>query len=215
MTTAIPELTDGAVEISTGEMHFVEKGSGAPVILVHGYAPISSWRVWQANIDALATVRRVIAVDLPGYADSAIPPEGKPTDFEEWFSTYARCVHELIESLELAPAAVCGLSAGGAACLTLAVKWPDDVERIILVDSAGSQALERWRGLQKPALLIWQREDRLTPLPEGRKLHEAIPGSRLEILEGNDAGIEPHDWHWSQALNPDRFNRLALEFLKG
>ena len=52
-----------------------------------------------------------------------------------------------------------------------------------------------------------------SPVSAGKTLAAAIPNSRLEILEGNSAGIEPHQWHWSQALNPGRFNDLVLWFL--
>lgn len=210
MGTIVSDLKDGTVEVTGGRMHYVEKGAGDPLILVHGFAPISSWKVWNANIRALSTQRRVIAVDLPGYGDST---GERSTDFGQWFSTYSHAVHDLISALQLAPASLCGLSAGGAACLTLTTKWPAEVDRLVLVDSAGGEAAERWRSIEQPALLVWQQEDAIVPVEQGHKLHEALPNSRLEVLQGNAAGIDPHEWHWSQALNPDRFNELVLEFL--
>ncbi|WP_405160091.1 alpha/beta hydrolase [Nocardia sp. NBC_01499] len=44
-------------------------GAGEPLVLVHGIG--SRWQVWEPIIDALAESYDVIAVDLPGFADSA------------------------------------------------------------------------------------------------------------------------------------------------
>ncbi|HZT96005.1 MAG TPA: alpha/beta hydrolase [Chloroflexota bacterium] len=216
MTTEARSLKRNDIDVRGGRMHYVEKGTGDPVVMIHGYAPISSWRVWNANIDELSTNNRIIAVDLPGYGESSGPEGGIPSDFGEWFWINARAVHDLIHGLDLGPVTLCGLSAGGAASLLLASEWPKDVARLILVDSAGSQQTERWQGITVPTLIVWQKEDRLLPLDEhAPKLQAAIDGSTLEVIDGNPAGIEPYDWHWPQALNPARFNQVVAEFLKG
>jgi pimeloyl-ACP methyl ester carboxylesterase len=41
-----------------------------------------------------------------------------------------------------------------------------------------------------PTLIIWGREDRIIPLVHAYKAHEAIPNSRLEVIEG--VGHYPH-----------------------
>ena len=57
-----------------GEGHMVSHvwGSGPPIVLLHGNA--GSWTHWIRNIDALSRHYRVIAVDIPGFGDSAMPP---------------------------------------------------------------------------------------------------------------------------------------------
>jgi len=50
-----------------------EWGEGPTVVLLHG--GYGSWTHWIRNIDALAAEHRVIAADLPGLGDSAMPPE--------------------------------------------------------------------------------------------------------------------------------------------
>ena len=47
-------------------------GSGTPLILLHG--GYGAWTHWLRNIDALAARYRVIAADLPGLGESAMPP---------------------------------------------------------------------------------------------------------------------------------------------
>jgi len=214
MTTTERKLRDGTVSATESTVHYVEAGTGDPVILVHGYADFSTWRVWEANVADLSAERRVIALDLPGYGESEFRGRDKPVDFLDWFETYAQILYDVIYGLDLGPAALCGLSAGGCASLLATTKWPNDVSKLILVDSAGSQAADRWAAIQQPTLIVWQREDKLISVGQGQILREAIPNSRIEILEGNGAGIEPHQWHWPQALNPERFNQLALEFLR-
>ena len=48
-------------------------GAGAPLLLLHGGS--GSWRHWIRQIPRFAAERCVIAADLPGLGDSALPPE--------------------------------------------------------------------------------------------------------------------------------------------
>jgi pimeloyl-ACP methyl ester carboxylesterase len=57
-----------------------------------------------------------------------------------------------------------------------------------------------------PVLLVWGREDKATPLRCGQQMHAILKGSRLEILD--KAGHVPN---FEQA---ERFNRLAVDFLR-
>jgi pimeloyl-ACP methyl ester carboxylesterase len=50
-------------------LHFIRRGSGSPLLLVHGIG--GSWRSWNALLDALAAEHEVIAVDLPGHGASS------------------------------------------------------------------------------------------------------------------------------------------------
>jgi pimeloyl-ACP methyl ester carboxylesterase len=51
-------------------------GQGEPLLLVHGIG--SRWQMWLPVMDALAARHDVIAIDLPGFAGSAMPPPGTP-----------------------------------------------------------------------------------------------------------------------------------------
>lgn len=52
-------------------MHHIRRGSGRPLLLIHGLG--STWRSWEPILDALAAEREVIAVDLPGFGESPEP----------------------------------------------------------------------------------------------------------------------------------------------
>jgi pimeloyl-ACP methyl ester carboxylesterase len=55
-----------------GEMVWRQWGEGPPLLLLHG--GYGSWTHWLKNIEALARHYRVIAADMPGLGDSAMPP---------------------------------------------------------------------------------------------------------------------------------------------
>ena len=57
-----------------------------------------------------------------------------------------------------------------------------------------------------PTLVIWGMENPFGDVPEARKMHEAIAGSRLELFE--ECG------HWPQHEHDERYNKLAIEFMK-
>lgn len=63
---------------------------------------------------------------------------------------------------------------------------------------------DRLEELRAPTLIVWGEEDRLIPRPAMERLHDAIPGSRLEILPGIG--------HGPQVETPDQLSRLLGQF---
>ena len=108
-------------------------GSGPPLVLVHGAA--ADGRMWQPQLDRLADEFTVVAWDEPGAGRSSdAPPSFGLED-------YAQCLAELIETLELAPAHVAGLSWGGTVALELYRNHPELVTGLILADTYAG-----WKG---------------------------------------------------------------------
>jgi 2-hydroxy-6-oxonona-2,4-dienedioate hydrolase len=64
----LPGVRHAKVRLADGEIHYVEAGSGPPLVLIHGGH--GSWTHWVANIEPLARRRHVIALDLPGFGAS-------------------------------------------------------------------------------------------------------------------------------------------------
>ena len=60
------------VTLSKTTMHYVDRGGGIPVLLVHGF-PLDH-TMWAATIDALASQARVIAPDLRGFGQTPLAP---------------------------------------------------------------------------------------------------------------------------------------------
>ena len=109
--------------------HFIAAGEGRPVLLVHGVG--GSMLTYQHNIEELAAVARVYALDLPGHGLSELPD----ADYSAENGGSYLC--SFIEEVCGEPAALVGISAGGLMCAHAAVERPDLVTRLMLVSSAG------------------------------------------------------------------------------
>ncbi|NUR83244.1 MAG: alpha/beta fold hydrolase [Nonomuraea sp.] len=96
------------------ELAFERRGTGAPLILVHGIG--HHWQGWLPVMDRLAAHRDVIAVDLPGFGVSPGLPEGTPYTAE----TLADAVEAFCALLGLREPHVAGNSLGGYIALELA-----------------------------------------------------------------------------------------------
>jgi len=83
----------------------VRRGSGPPLVLIHGIG--SQWQMWRPVLDRVSREREVVAVDLPGFGDSA-PLPGRPT-----VEALAGAVAEFLDGLGLAGAHAAGNSLGG------------------------------------------------------------------------------------------------------
>ena len=107
--------------------HYVVAGEGPPLLLLHGLG--ASVVTWRDNIGPLSERHRVYAVDLPGHGDSDKP------DIDYKIDTMIRFVADLAESLDIQRAGLIGNSVGGALGLMVALRYPDLVSSLVLVDS--------------------------------------------------------------------------------
>mgnify|MGYP005850110989 CR=1 FL=1 len=110
-----------------GTEYFVnERGSGQPLVLLHGF-PLDS-RVWEAQVQALSDQYRVIAPDLRGF--------GKTKSTGQFsMESLADDIHELKTQLGVRPCALAGLSMGGYVAQAYIKKYPTDFAALILVDT--------------------------------------------------------------------------------
>jgi len=116
-------------EIDGVQIHYQEKGSGTPLILLHGFT--SSTYTWKDVFEPLAKDFHVIAVDLKGFGFS-----GKP-DGDYSRRGQAILLAHLLDHLKIEKAWLCGNSMGGDVSLNFAVLNPQRVAGLILIDSGG------------------------------------------------------------------------------
>jgi pimeloyl-ACP methyl ester carboxylesterase len=121
-------------ELSSGRVWFDEHGRGEPLVLVHGGAV--DGRFFDQNVRPIAERFRVITTDLWGH--------GRTADREEPFSlkSFASDVGELIERVVGRPAHVLGHSIGSAVALTLAMRQPELVRKLVQVSGGFSHEAE-------------------------------------------------------------------------
>jgi pimeloyl-ACP methyl ester carboxylesterase len=90
------------------------QGSGPPLVLIHGIG--SRWQVWEPVLERVSAERDVIALDLPGFGASPMPPPGTRAGVE----SLTRLVIEFFGELGLERPHVAGNSLGGWISLELA-----------------------------------------------------------------------------------------------
>lgn len=123
-----------------------------PLVLLHGGS--GSWTHWLRNIAALvASGREVLAADLPGFGDSAVPPAGSDAD-----ALPAPVEAGLRALLGDGACDMVAFSFGGMVAGLLAAQHPARVARLVLVGSPGLGVASRntitltaWRHLTDPA----------------------------------------------------------------
>jgi pimeloyl-ACP methyl ester carboxylesterase len=89
-------------------------GQGEPLVLIHGIG--HHWEGWQPVIDRLVDKRDVIAIDLPGFGRSRMPPPGTPPGIV----SLTDLVSEFLTGLGVEHPHVAGNSLGGWISLELA-----------------------------------------------------------------------------------------------
>ncbi|HEX4812200.1 MAG TPA: alpha/beta fold hydrolase [Nonomuraea sp.] len=98
------------------ELAFERRGSGPPLILIHGIG--HHWQAWSPVLDRLAASHTVIALDLPGFGASRGLPAGTPYTAE----SLADAVESFCALLGVREPAVAGNSLGGYIALELAAR---------------------------------------------------------------------------------------------
>lgn len=94
-------------------LNHVRRGAGEPLVLIHGIG--HRWQAWTPVLDRLARHHEVVAVDLPGFGGSAIPPDGTGRDM----TTAVAILGEFFASAGLGTPHVAGNSLGGGIALEL------------------------------------------------------------------------------------------------
>ncbi len=117
------------VDLDGRRTHYIEKGEGKPVLLLHGFFYDSY--LWAANIDALAKNFKVYALDLWGFGYST----REPLDYD--YQLYVDQVLLFMDSLGISRASLVGQSMGGGTAILFCVQHRERVNKLLLVDPAG------------------------------------------------------------------------------
>jgi 2-hydroxy-6-oxonona-2,4-dienedioate hydrolase len=248
------------------EFRWLERGDGAPVVLLHSL--MGSMHDWDPVLDILADGSRAIAPALPIFdpALTRVSVEG-----------VAGWVLRFLDALGLEQVALAGNSLGGHVALVAALAAPERVSALILTGSSGlferrftrrvqgsitrgvprrpsagfirgkmeeiffdpalvtPEAVEAVRrsvldpaialrlirmaraakrdnleprlgAITAPSLLIWGREDRITPIDVAERFHARMPGSTLVELR--------HCGHAPMIEQPEAFGAITRAWLE-
>jgi len=127
---AIKKFAKGKfVTVDDKKVHYIEKGNGKPIILIHGF--LYHTVMWKKNIDALAEKFKVYAIDLWGWGYSE-----RLKEKEYSFERYGKQIVGFMDALNIKKATLVGQSMGGGISVYVAAHYPERVDRLILVDPA-------------------------------------------------------------------------------
>ncbi|XP_070405738.1 bifunctional epoxide hydrolase 2 isoform X3 [Nothobranchius furzeri] len=120
------QVSHGYISIKPGvRIHYVEMGSGPPVLLCHGFP--ESWYSWRYQIPALAAAGfRVLALDMKGYGESTAPP-----DIEEYSQEQiCKDLITFLDKMAIPQVTLVGHDWGGMVVWNLARYFPERIRAV-------------------------------------------------------------------------------------
>src|SRR5262249_42808830 len=111
------------------KLHYIEAGSGSPIVLLHGLGGDSSR--WAPNIPELSKDFHVFALDQVGFGQSDKPLANYNT------AMLAEFLADFLKGVNVSKASLVGNSMGAGVALYAAVHYPQVVDRLVLVDGGG------------------------------------------------------------------------------
>ncbi|MDD1747282.1 MAG: alpha/beta hydrolase [Methanomassiliicoccales archaeon] len=134
------------IEVQGTRLHYCQKGSGPPVVLLHGSNGSSNdFRL--SIMDELSKDFRVLAFDRPGHGYSQKAP-GK----QESCAVHGDLVREAWKSLGLERPVVVGHSSAGAVLMDMAVRHPEDVSGLVVL----SGVVHSFEGKEVPVMGLYR-----------------------------------------------------------
>ncbi|MFJ8752443.1 alpha/beta fold hydrolase [Streptomyces sp. NPDC102441] len=115
------------VTVNGVELNVATAGTGPAVLLLHGFP--HTWRLWTHVMDGLAGQYRVIAPDLRGLGASAHAPDGYDA------GSVAEDSLALLDAFGERSASVIGIDAGTPPAFLMAMRSPERVRRLVLMES--------------------------------------------------------------------------------
>ena len=127
------------LQLKEGEIAYVKEGKGKQVLLfVHGLSSNSD--AWYRNIEELKKDYTCLAIDLPGFGKSF-------KNADEFTATYfTEIIKEFTEKLNLNKFTLVGHSMGGQASIKFASKYPQKLDKLILIAPAGIEKFTDFEG---------------------------------------------------------------------
>ena len=180
-------------------VRYVMEGEGPAVLMVHGLG--ASLAIWEENIAPLAHGHTVYAIDLPGSGKS-----DKPKDLDYHSVAGAQFLIRLMDTLGIKSATLIGNSGGGLVTTICALTYPERIDKLVLVDSAGLGRQMAW--FLRLASLPFLGE--LLHIPDVRNPHGLIKSIFYEPRRVSAAVLEDI----MEARNTPQAKRVTLEELR-
>jgi len=118
------------MKIDNDLVHFCDQGQGPPIVLLHGFtASLHTWNGW---VDALKDKYRIIRLDIPGFGLTG-PSNANTYSGDQWVAF----LDKFVRRLNINKFSIVGNSLGGYIAWNYALKYPDKINKLILLDPIG------------------------------------------------------------------------------
>jgi 3-oxoadipate enol-lactonase len=201
-------------EHSERAIHYLERGRGEPLVLIHGLA--SSGADWAMQVPSLEARWRLIVPDLPGSGHSDPLREGYSVEGMA-SALWALCDHLGVERVRIV-----GFSLGGAVGLEMALQRPERVSKLGLINSLATYRLDHWSkwleaaltlvlvpiiGMRRASLLAARR---LFPMPWQASLRERAAAAVSAVPAASYLSTGRAMLKWSAIERLERLKAKAL-----
>jgi len=116
-----------SITTDQGILHYEVYGRGRPVILLHGW--LGSWGLWRETMTYLGQNYRTYALDFWGFGESG----RKRSTYK--VQDFVSLVNQFMEQLGITSAPLVGHSMGGTVSLSVALEYPQRVEKVVIIGS--------------------------------------------------------------------------------
>jgi esterase len=168
---ALPEgVPMPEVHVNGVRLYYEEHGQGPAILCVHGTG--GSALMWGAAVPELARLGRVVVYDRRGCTRSQRPDPYDKTSVAE----HADDAAALLEALGAVPAAVIGRSYGGEIATDLALRYPERVRALVLLEGAAlglSAAAAAWEESLRQRVVVAAADN---PATVGERFIRAVLG---------------------------------------
>jgi len=121
------------ITIDGAEVHYRDEGNkndSIPLVLIHGTS--SSLHTWDSIVPALSDKKRVIRIDLPAFGLTGPHPQ---RDYSVDF--YTQFIDAFLNAIGVQQYIIAGNSLGGSIAWNQALRYPNKVKQLILINSGG------------------------------------------------------------------------------
>jgi len=180
------------VETNGIKMHYTERGSGEPLVLIMGFG--APGEVWEAHAAYYEKYFRCILIDNRGVGLTDKPEGPYNTDM------MSDDVAGLMDALDISQARIAGISMGGAIAQKLAIRYPEKVKAMVLIAT--------WAKFDQYAITCYDNLKAIRPhIPQeafmqqlqlwifAAKYHEEQQEGLIAMCEGAKNNPEPQPNH--------------------
>lgn len=201
------------MDINGVTYHIEAAGSGAPLVLLHGFTGAAA--NWRAHIAAFAQHYHVIAPDLPGHGGTTAPDDRTRYNMAHAAADLAAICHTVAGE----PVHLLGYSMGGRLALYTALYYPGSVRTLILESASPGLAHETERADRREQdnalaerierdgvaafvdmwerLPLWESQQRLSAEARAHLRAQRLtnnPRGLANSLRGMGTGVQPSLW---------------------